>query len=482
MATYFVCSGAGATAAPYDTWNKAAVSIPALMTGAAIAGGDIIYVHNTHNYVAGATITWTLPETGNGLVQVICVDGGDAAFTTGGSGMGSTVGNITTGAIENTNGNFAFGINNSNSASALFIHGMTLKAGAGASSSNADINVAASSIGKLVFQGCTFRIDSTTAAALVTIGTTAGGGGTDVEFNGCTFTHGNAGQAITTASGRFFFTNCKLATTYPTTLFISSTSSRSLTIMNGCDWSGATNVLSQAVASCITYICTNCAIGTPTTGTHSGVGFCKAEFHACAPVDGANGADILNYYYEDGTGAVQDDQTIYLTTGSATGEQDDGTDTPYSLLMQPSTSASKATPLYTPWIYVLVGSTGAKTITMKACDAGTDADELRNSELWLEVEYMGEPGATGTQRIANSPHSQIEVDDDCPTMASSIARDVTAAGTDRTDTDEAWTGITETNTYTLTASVTCDEVGYIRCRVGLAFDRDVYVDPKIGVA
>lgn len=226
----------------------------------------------------------------------------------------------------------------------------------------------------------------------------------------------------------------------------------------------------------------NCAIGTPTTGTHAGHAIGSVEFQACAPVDGANGADILNYYYEDFYGVVQDDQTIYLTTGSATGEQDDGTDTPYSLLMQPTASASKATPLYTPWIYTLVGSTGAKTITMKAADAGTDADELHNSELWLEVEYMGEPGATGTQRVANSPHSQIEVDDDCPTMASSIARDVTAAGTNRTDTDEAWSGIVETNTYTLTASVTCDEVGYIRCRVGLAFDRDVYVDPKIGVA
>jgi hypothetical protein len=226
----------------------------------------------------------------------------------------------------------------------------------------------------------------------------------------------------------------------------------------------------------------NCVIGTPTTGTHYGLNGITVEMQACAAVDGTNGADILSYYYEDYSGVVEDDQTVYLTTGSAQGEQDDGTDTSYSLKMTPSTGCSLVTPLYTPWVYTLVGSTGDKTITMKAAD--TESSALTTSELWMEVEYMGEPGATGTQRVANSPHSVTEVDDDAAIVSGTVFRDVIGSATDRTDTDEAWTGITETNTYTLTASVNCAEVGYIRCRVGLAVDttNPVYVDPKIGVA
>jgi hypothetical protein len=265
-------------------------------------------------------------------------------------------------------------------------------------------------------------------------------------------------------------------------LFSPSASGKTIVSCSGCDWSNATNVLNQAVAASARFNFFNCAIPTPITGTHGQGIMPISEFQACAAVDGTNGADILAYFYESGLGVVEDDQTIYLTTGGAQGTQDDGTATSYSLKMQPSSYVSSSFPLYSPWIYRKVTSTGDKTVTLKACDAGDDADELHNSELWMEVQYMGEPGATGTQRIANSPHSVVEVDDDCPVATGTIYRDVTAAGTDRADTDEAWTGITETNTYTLTASINIAEVGYIRCRVALAFDRDVYVDPKIGVA
>jgi len=56
MATYWVKSGQGGTDAG-TSWANAAESIPGLMTAQAIAGGDVIYVHNTHAYNAGAAIT-----------------------------------------------------------------------------------------------------------------------------------------------------------------------------------------------------------------------------------------------------------------------------------------------------------------------------------------------------------------------------------------------------------------------------------------
>jgi hypothetical protein len=478
MTAYFVKSGTGGA----DTgaaWASAAESIAGLMTAQAIAGGDVIYVHNTHSYLAGAAITWTLPETGTGLVQVICVDGGDP---TGASLSGTTVGSITTGAVESTNGNFAFVLNTSGVANgALFVHGMTIKTGAGGNSSSADLTIAAGA-GRVHFSSCTLWTDSSSTTAITTLSNAAAAA--VVRCDNCTFRFGSTSQGLTLGAGsQFEFWNCSISASgsSPTTLF-TPTGTRTLTVdCHSCDWSLASNLFSVAVAAAGALRATNCAVGAPTTGTHAGYAGVTVELHACAAVDGTNGADILTYYFEDATGIVEDSQSVYLTTGGAQGEQDDGTDTSYSLIMTPSASCAKATPLYSPWVYALVGSTGAKTVALKV--AHTEAAVLTTSEVWMEVEYMGEPGATGTTRVANSPHAQIEVDDDCNVMASSIVRDVVAAGSNRSDTAAAWTGIASEKTHTLTATISCDEVGYIRCRVGLGKDttNPVYVDPKISV-
>jgi hypothetical protein len=130
----------------------------------------------------------------------------------------------------------------------------------------------------------------------------------------------------------------------------------------------------------------------------------------------------------------------------------------------------------------MVTSTGAKSITLKV--AHTESAVLKENEIWMEVEYMGEPGLTGTQRVANSPHAQLELDDDVVLAPSSLCIDPLAAGDNRTDTAEAVNNITGEKTHTLTASVTLDEVGPIRCRIALAKDttNPVYVNAKIGIA
>ena len=70
-------------------------------------------------------------------------------------------------------------------------------------------------------------------------------------------------------------------------------------------------------------------------------------------------------------------------------------------------------------------------------------------------------------------------------MSGTLSRDVVASGSSLTNTSETWTGTggwSNTKTYTLSKTITVDEYGYIRARVGLAKDEDVYVDPKITVA
>jgi hypothetical protein len=443
------------------------------MSAQAIAGGDIIKVHKTHAFNAGAAIAWTLPETGAGLIMICCVDK-DASDA------------LATGAVEETGGNFAFTITTSSTHdSYLYVYGMTIKAGSGASQSSADINIiSGSNTGGQAFINCIIWENSSNTNAQITIGATSNSVSQKLRFNSTVFRMLNAGQGLSIQGCEAEFINCRVDSTdaTPNAIFLPTTNSKGQVISRGCDWNNGSAVLDQSTAGNMRFLFTNCVFGTPVAGTHPGRGGQSSEFRMCAPVDGTNGADILAYYFESAWGVVEDDQTVYFASGASTGEQDDGTDTPYSLKMTPSSKVSRAEPLYTPWINRMVSTTGAKTITMKV--AHTESAVLKENEIWMEVEYMGEPGLTGTQRTANSPHSQTELDDDATLAASSLNLDVLATGDDRTDTAEAVTGITGEKTHTLTASVTCDEAGPIRCRIGLAKDttNPVYVNAKIGIA
>ncbi len=138
MTTYYVKSGTGGSDDGSSLAN-AAESIAGLMAAQALVGGDVILVDKAHSYSAGAAITWTLPETGTGMVAVICVD-------TGASNVSDT------GAQENTNGNFAFTIGPSTgvTTAGLYVQGVAISAGAGGSVTSADIIL--STVGFYVFE------------------------------------------------------------------------------------------------------------------------------------------------------------------------------------------------------------------------------------------------------------------------------------------------------------------------------------------
>lgn len=486
MATYWVKSGQGGTDAG-TSWANAAESIAGLMTAQTINGGDIIYVHVTHSVATAGAITWTLPESGatSGVVQVLCVDGGDA---TGASLVDGTVGALTSGALEHANANNAFTISTKNdAASGLFVHGINFKVGSGGAENSASFLIQEGNGGKVKFSACDFWLNNTSTFTRTYAGGTLN---STHEFENCTFRFASTSQGIGTPGGNVFYSNCRINSSgsVPVTLFKGVGSSggvaRADVTMSSCDWSGITNLISVTDTTCAgKFRGYNCAIGTTeVTGSYNLAGL-EIELYACAPADGTNGADCLAVFKGSSVGTVVDDQTVYLTSGGATGQQDDGTATAYSLKMTTTTgNVSKAFPLYTPWMVRNVSSTGDKTLTAKV--AHTESAVLTTSEIWMEVEYMGEPGATGTQRLVNSPQSIVECDDDCNLMASSIVRDVSAAGSNRTDTAEAWTGITSEKTHTLTASVNCAEVGYVRWRVGVGkhCTNPVYVNPALGVA
>jgi hypothetical protein len=461
VATHYVWSGATG-AGNGDNWANAYTSVAACIAGEDIAGGDIIKVHKTHSNSAGASITWNLPETGTGFVAIVCVDkdANDA---------------LATGAVESTGGNFAFGCSGF-----LFVHGLTLQAGSGVSQSGALLNVnSGSAEGHVILSACTLYLNTTNSTPrifLIGAATTTSDVQRRVDLYNCIFKFASTSGGVE-CSGlvNAFNCTCDGAGSAPASLWKPGEVPANAMLV-GCDFthpSAVVSVSADDTGSCFRFI--NCVIGTPTTGSHPGPGGPEVEFIACAAADGTNGADVLAYYKEDAYGVVEDDQSVYLTSGGSQGTQDDGTATNYSLKMTPSAEAVVYSPLYTPWMTVKVAGTGSKTISVKV--AHTESAVLKDTEIWMELAYMGGAGNT-----ANSPQAQLEVD--APIGASTIYRDVLAAGSNRADTGEGWTGIVSEKSHTLAKTVTIDEQGYVMVRVALAKDttNPVYVDGKIGVA
>ncbi len=161
-------------------------------------------------------------------------------------------------------------------------------------------------------------------------------------------------------------------------------------------------------------------------------------------------------------GKVTVSSAIYVTTGGARAPHNTS-DVPLSWEVAASANAKIYHPCFTPWIEIFNSTTGSRTVTVEAARDGS-ATALKDTEMWLEVEYLGTTGETRGSY-------------------SSGRATVIAAGANLTTGSTTWTGLNATNTrYSLARTVTAEEQGVIRARVGVAADtttNKVYVDPRI---
>ena len=168
-------------------------------------------------------------------------------------------------------------------------------------------------------------------------------------------------------------------------------------------------------------------------------------------------------------GQVESETTIVRTGGASI----EGT--PVSWKMTTQGNACEAAPLYTPWIYGVLSSTGSKTFSIAAARDGS-ATPYTDAVLWMEVEVLG---------TANSPLLTMW-DDWRGGTGAAPANILSAANNQTADGSSAWPNIGATNNLmTLAvAGVTVGEEGLFRARVafaGAAADV-VYVDPKVTVS
>ena len=238
----------------------------------------------------------------------------------------------------------------------------------------------------------------------------------------------------------------------------------------GCDFSNCTNLIDLTNSADEPWFAkfSNCKVpASITTGTHFGVGSGVIELQACSSAD-----HNYDYYYQDGSGVIQDSQSVYLTTSPSQIKDVDGTLVSYSLECNPDAAITNTFPLCSPWSAIFVGSTGSKTVSMKV--AYDSATLLKDSECWIEVEYYGD---------ATTPKSTIE--GSFPVVSGTISRDIIAAGSNLSDTSEGWTGTggwANKKTHTLSKTVTINQQGYVRARVVIAKDQTIYADMTVGIA
>lgn len=214
-------------------------------------------------------------------------------------------------------------------------------------------------------------------------------------------------------------------------------------------------ILSESGALCESEFvhCKTLASPTWSTGTINVPASIKAI--NCASADAPEGLYQLNYW-----GSVVSSTSAYRDSGATI----EGVSTSWKMVS--ASSAKPDRPLYTPWVYVPITSSGTKTFTVYVSQDG-GAGDLTDAETWLEVEYMGSSGVGTTTQGSD----QAALGDWTGTAQAD-------------DASSTWTGITETYAQTLVvASVSVGEEGLARARVALGkASTTLYVDPLVTVS
>lgn len=438
MTTYYVDDGGSATS-PYDTWAKAATSLSALDDAITFVAGDVIYIGSDHvcQYVHSGSRTITGP--GSGVpVKVISASTADTTYA-----------KSSTNQIDTSESNYHLTLSG-----AFSWYGIRFRPG------NDCIFTAGSTYANRLFD-CTIVgsagedniLSGDYIAKDLTVDLTADGStpraanvikfdGTRAKINGLSFV--NAG--------------------YRTAYIIGYGTGGGYTEITGADFSGFTNatlcelvdITDNAVLATINNCLTASTWAPLTTSRPRPRG--KITFTNCGPANAPT--YLVERTFE---GDVVSTNSIYRS-GGATIEE-----TNLAWLITTTSVCVEAEPMYAPWMYGVVNSTGSKTFDVYITN---DTADFTDAEVWLEIEYFSEP----TEAIWD--------------LASNQRATITTTAVAQTDdTTSTWNGSGPSFTYKqkLSVTATVDVAGLYRARVcvgvaSLASSRYFYVDPIVTVS
>lgn len=446
MAAYYVYSGA-AGAADGSSWTDAYTTLSAAL--AARSAGDTFYVADDHANSSGSNISLTSPGTPAAPCQIICVRRSGGSVPPVSADLRTTATISTTGSATIT---FAAGC--------AYVYGITFNSGATSGTSSLSITTTASST-NWYFDCCSLQLGGSNANNRINFGSSSTSSvDRQVILNNTTVRFANASQGIMCRSPVTWRstnnTNVIAAGgTTPTTLFIATGAFASNITLQGLDLStiGSGNIFDVSGAAAHIFKLEGCRIHASTaitTGTNPGPGGPQVWLLDC---DSTN--TNYRYAYYGYQGSWTQETTIVRSAGAS-----DGT-TSFSRKMIGTANALFVAPLQLAEMVVWNNSTGSQLTAMVR--VVSDNVTFKNDELWMEVEYLGS---------ASYPITSI---------ATNAKADILAAGANQTSSSSTWTttGLSTPVYQRLDVSFTPQMKGPVICRVYLAKNATVYVDPQV---
>lgn len=453
MTDQFLNSGDGSDANSGADWTTEKLTIATGIAGID-AAGDRVLINSGHTESA-ASISYTAPGTAASPMQLLSVT------PTGTSGISA----LTAGATFT-----ATGASGNIWAGSFYAYGLTL-VDSSASSHAMDIGGNVNSV--QTWENCTFKLTGAGGSSTFKFGALVTGGGGKLKLINPTFETGATGQKIAPqGSVEILGGSWSASGTDPTAVFshpgAQATGRGTTLLVDGFDFSNLPSTVNLVGGSgCAqSMVFRNCKLpaswtGAPiSTADASGAPGLRIEMYNCDNAD-------TNYrlWIRDYNGDVKHSTSVYNDAGAS-----DGTT---RISWEMATTANVAYPastLVSPDIVKWNETTGsALTATVEIVHnsqgSGTGG-AVKDSEVWLEVEYLGTSGI---------PLSLF---------ADDAVADVITTAADQDSSSAAWTGDSAGwDTQKLVVTFTPQEKGFIIARVHVAkASATICVDPLLTVA
>ena len=405
-----------------------------------MAAGDDAYVSNAHAATEAATITISFPGTVASPNRIFSIN--------------AATGLIAAGASETTTGVTSLNVNGS-----FYMEGVSFTSGSG---NGAILTLQSGNVNtSQTYKDCIFIIPSTNGNSYILIGQASTGPVVKIKMINPQFKFANTAHSIRGGVDLLIEGGSVVAGgSNPANLFVPVSSRAPLLIeVNGFDFSGwgsALNLVAGgASAQNVVAVFHACKMPAAWSGGLVSTAITSAGFL----VEAYNiSATDTNYscWSEFLEGNVKVDTSVYMTGGST-----DGT-TPFSVKMASSAGATFPTKaLRTPEMVVrneIVGS--AKTVTVEITHS--EAADLTDAEIWLEVTYLGTSGF---------PLSTLITDQVATVLGTPAAQ---------TTSTQAWTGAGTRKQKLVVTPFTPQEKGDFLWRVALAkASATVYVNANL---
>lgn len=437
MANIYIRSTDGSDSDNGTTWALAKATI----NGAAgiDAAGDTYYVSSAHAESTASSVTWALAGTNASPVKILGVSDAAEPPTA-----------LATGATITVTGSNALTLNGS-----CYMQDISMISGAAITLNGTG--------GRQVFESCDFKTTNSGSAGAIQC--TAVNVPTETVFKNCTFYYTNTGNASLTIYHNAIIRGCsfKSGSVTPSGGFLKlAGDGRGATVLvEGCDFTNAASTLvlwNNSSNGSGKIIFRNCKLPdswTGSIGTSLAAGI-RVEMHNCDSAD-----TNYRYWAEDYSGSIKTETTLIKTGGAS-----DGT-TGFSLKMVSGSNSNWHSQPLIAEIGSKWNSTTGSSITVTVDILRDSATNLKNDEVWLEIQYMGTSGRPISTFINNTK------------------TDIFATAADQTTSSATWTttGMSNPNKQKLAVTFTPTKAGYISARVFLAkTSTTVYIDPVMQVS